>query len=236
MEFVGSLVLLESHRGDDDEAATRAPPSSTGREWKPMATVDEIEPPSRVENAADPLTDGPVTVVVRHLVKPGVEPAFEEWLRGLTRAALPFAGHLGFHIVRPNDPKHPEYHVFFRFDTFDNLRRWEESAVRREWIDRLSPLALRTTPWERHTGLEVWFTPPPGRAAPSRHKMAVVTLLTIYPLILLVQSTLGPRLAEWPLPARGLASAAILVGLMTYAAMPFSTTVFARWLYGPPRT
>jgi antibiotic biosynthesis monooxygenase (ABM) superfamily enzyme len=33
---------------------------------------------------------GPVTVVVRHRVKPGREAAFEEWQRGINQAALAF--------------------------------------------------------------------------------------------------------------------------------------------------
>jgi antibiotic biosynthesis monooxygenase (ABM) superfamily enzyme len=182
--------------------------------------------------AMDP--DGPVTVVVRHRVKPGKAAEFEEWLRGISKAALQFEGHQGFHVVRPADLGRPEYIVFFRFDTYANLERWEKSEVRRDWLSRVEPLTSHAPALERHTGMEVWFSPPAGQPPPPRYKMMVVTLLAIYPLILLVQATLVPLLAEWPLPLRTLVTAALLVCLMTYGAMPLLTRLFGRWLYGPP--
>ena len=64
--------------------------------------------------------------------------------------------------------------------------------------------------------------------------MVAVTLLAIYPLITLAQLTLVPLLEGWPMLLRTLASSAVLVCLMTYAAMPLMTRLFARWLYGLP--
>jgi antibiotic biosynthesis monooxygenase (ABM) superfamily enzyme len=176
---------------------------------------------------------GPVTLVIRHRVKPGSEAAFEEWLRGISQAATRFDGHSGFNVVRPADPSRPEYVVFLRFDSFANLERWEQSEERREWLDRLEPLTIHPPARERHTGMEVWFTPPAGRAAPPRYKMVPVTLLAIYPLILLAQATLVPLLSGWPVLLRTLVTSALLVCLMTYVAMPLVTRLFSRWLYGP---
>jgi antibiotic biosynthesis monooxygenase (ABM) superfamily enzyme len=179
--------------------------------------------------------DGPVTVVVRHRVRPGKETEFEEWLRGISRAALKFEGCLGFNVIRPADPGQPEYVVLFRFDTFAHLETWEASETRREWLEKVAPLTVHTPMRERHTGMEVWFTPPAGRAQPPRYKMAIVTLLAIFPLISLVQLLLAPLLSHWPLLLRTLATSSLLVCLMTYVVMPLMTRLFARWLYGPPR-
>ena len=77
-----------------------------------------------------------------------------------------------------------------------------------------------------------WFTPPAGCPQPPRYKMVLVTLLAVYPLISLVQLALVPLLGGWPLALRTLATSALLVCLMTYAAMPLATRLFARWLYG----
>src|SRR6187200_1965028 len=99
-------------------------------------------------------TDGPVTVVVRHRAKPGLEAEFEEWLRGISRAALGFEGHLGFHVVRPTDSARPEYLVMFRFDTLAHLEEWEESEARRQWLARGEPLTTHPPDRERHTGME----------------------------------------------------------------------------------
>jgi antibiotic biosynthesis monooxygenase (ABM) superfamily enzyme len=64
--------------------------------------------------------------------------------------------------------------------------------------------------------------------------MVAVSLLASYPLIALVQVTLAPLLAGWPVLLRTLTTSALLVGLMTYGAMPLMTRLFSRWLYGPP--
>jgi antibiotic biosynthesis monooxygenase (ABM) superfamily enzyme len=176
--------------------------------------------------------EGPVTVVVRHRVRVGQEPAFEDWLRGITREALRFDGHLGFHIIRPTDPRRPEYLVLFRFDTLDHLARWEESDARGAWLARAEPLTTHPPARERHTGMEVWFSPPPGRGAPPRYKMVVVTVAALYPLISLVQYAVVPVLDGWPLVVRTLATTVLMVCVMTYGAMPLVTRVASRWLYG----
>src|ERR687888_19855 len=113
---------------------------------------------------------GPVTVVVRHRVKPGKQAEFEGWLRGISQAVLQFEGHLGLNVVRPADLTRHEYLVFFRFDTFANLEKWEGSQTRQEWLDTLEPLMAHAPARERHTGLEVWFTAPAGSAPPPRTK------------------------------------------------------------------
>ncbi|WP_439625373.1 antibiotic biosynthesis monooxygenase [Gemmata sp.] len=176
--------------------------------------------------------EGPVTVVVRHRVRVGQEAAFEDWLRGVTQEALRFDGHLGFHIIRPTDPRRPEYLVLFRFDTLDHLTQWEDSAAREAWLARVAPLTTHPPARERHTGMEVWFSPPAGRAPPPRYKMVVVTVAALYPLISVVQYAVVPALGDWPLVARTLATTVLMVCVMTYAAMPLMTRVLSRWLYG----
>jgi antibiotic biosynthesis monooxygenase (ABM) superfamily enzyme len=176
----------------------------------------------------------PVTVVVRHRVKPGKEPEFEEWRRGISHAALQFEGHRGFTVVRPAAPER-EYLFLFRFDTLEHLEKWEGSATRREWLERLDHMTAEPVSRERHTGMEVWFTPPPGRRQAPRYKMVAVTLLALYPLVSLVQWLLAPLLVGWPPLLRTLVSAVLLVVIMTYVAMPLLTWLFARWLYKPPQ-
>ena len=180
------------------------------------------------------MEQGPVTVVVRHRVRPGKEGEFEEWLRGITRAAGEFDGYLGFNVIRPLDPRQPEYVVLFRFDRFPNLEAWEGSETRRGWLGRVETLTARAATRERHTGLEVWFTPPAGRAPPPRWKMASVTLLDVFPLGSALQVTVLPLMSDWPVLPRTLATSALFVCLMTYAVMPLTTRLFSRWLYGPP--
>jgi antibiotic biosynthesis monooxygenase (ABM) superfamily enzyme len=78
--------------------------------------------------------DGPVTVVVTRFAKRDKIREFEEWMDGIIHEAMRFEGHMGVNVIRPSDLSNPEYVIIFRFNTFENLARWENSEVSREWI------------------------------------------------------------------------------------------------------
>lgn len=174
--------------------------------------------------------DGPVTVVVRHRIKPGLEADFEVWQRGISHASLQFPGHLGYHIIRPADSR-GEYLVMFRFDSLANLEAWEKSDERRLWLDRVTPLVAQPPTMQKHTGMEVWFTPPAGRSPPPRYKMVVVTFVALYPLLSITAFLIAPHIADWPYLLRMLPTTILTIILMTYFAMPFVTRLLTGWLY-----
>lgn len=177
--------------------------------------------------------DPPVTVIVSRQVKPGCEKAFEEFISGITAAAMTYEGHLGSNIFRPSDPKYREYKIIFKFDRQSNLRRWEESECRRQWLARAESLTVGSPVIEILTGLETWFTLPAKKPIkpPPRYKMAVLTFLAIFPLINLVNLLLTPFLVGFPPLIRTFIVCVILVSLMTYVVMPRMTRLFYRWLY-----
>lgn len=178
--------------------------------------------------------DPPVTVSVSRRVKPGCETAFEEVLLGLIAAAMKFEGHLGVNVFRPSDSTNPEYRVIFKFDRMSNLHRWEESEVRRQWLDRAENLTLGPPETQVLTGLEAWFTLPTQRTIipPPRYKIALLTWLGIFPLITGILALLGPVfLNSLPLLLRTLILTGVLVPLMTYVVMPQLTQWVAWWLY-----
>jgi antibiotic biosynthesis monooxygenase (ABM) superfamily enzyme len=83
------------------------------------------------------------------------------------------------------------------------------------------------------SGLETWFTLPrlPGTPPPPRYKMAVLTWITIFPLITLVVILLGPLLDGLALVPRLAITTAVTVPIMTWLVMPRVTRVMRRWLY-----
>ncbi|MEL6440559.1 MAG: hypothetical protein AAFQ80_15030 [Cyanobacteria bacterium J06621_8] len=185
----------------------------------------------RDENLLDP----PVTVIITRRVKPRCKAAFEKFISGITAAAMTFDGHLGTNVFRPSSPADNEYRIIFKFDRASNLKIWEESECRRQWLARAESLRLEPARIRVLTGLETWFTlPTPKRISPPpRYKMAAVTLLTLFPLIQLANITLAPLLALSSLPMllQSLIITAILVLIMTYIAMPRMTKLFSKWLY-----
>ena len=77
----------------------------------------------------------PVTVCVSVKVKHGRERDFETWVEGVGHAAAQFAGHQGLNILRPSGSTTPDYVYIFRFDTYTHLKAWEDSEVRRDWVE-----------------------------------------------------------------------------------------------------
>ncbi|MCB2205591.1 antibiotic biosynthesis monooxygenase [bacterium] len=178
-------------------------------------------------------TEGPFTTVVRRTVRKGKEEDFESWLKGIMNDALGFEGHLGTGIIRPSKKSRPEYIIVFRFDTYEHLMAWETSDVRRQWVQRVQSLITGETKVQRHTGLEYWFTVPdhPGSAPPPRIKMAFVTWLALFPLVLIVPPLLLNIVGALPNWGQVMIIAAVMVLLMTYVVMPQMTRLFSRWLY-----
>jgi antibiotic biosynthesis monooxygenase (ABM) superfamily enzyme len=181
------------------------------------------------------MTDA-VTIVVRRKVRPGREAAYEAWLQRLTEgAAEQFAGYLGAEFHRPAPPG-GEYRCVFRFDSPAHLEAFEQSDFRTRMLDEGAPLFAADAAWQRMTGLEFWFDPPPGTRVPqpSPHRMALVLIGVVFCLVLVLNLTLGPLMTGWPLVLRVAVTVAIQVVLMTYVIMPRLTPRIARFIY--PKT
>ena len=178
-------------------------------------------------------TDGPVTTTVTRRVKPGHEPFYEQFLEGIIAAASRFPGHLGAEVFRPENAAAGEYRVVYRFDTAEHLRAWLDSDEHAAWLERAEPHVIGPVHTQFLTGLETWFTIPgrPGTRPPPPYKMALVTWITIFPLITLVVVALAPLLDGLPLVARLAITTAVTVPIMTWLVMPRVTRLLRRWLY-----
>jgi antibiotic biosynthesis monooxygenase (ABM) superfamily enzyme len=174
----------------------------------------------------------PVTVVVTRCVKAGRESDYEVWLQALLRAAQSMPGYLGANITRPPSSQR-EYTSVFRFDSVVNLRAFETSETRARAMAAVADIVEADAVWRTHTGLEFWFTPPPGTvvAQPSRWRMALLMVIVVYGLVLSIGSLVGLVLNGWPSPVRLLVTIIIEVALMTWVLMPRLTRWLARWIY-----
>jgi uncharacterized protein len=177
--------------------------------------------------------DGPVTTTVTRRVKPGHEPFYEQFLEGIIAAARRFPGHLGVEVFRPESASAGEYRVVYRFDTGEHLRAWLDSEERAAWLERAEPHVIGPMRTRFVTGLETWFTLAgrPATPPPPPYKMAVVTWITIFPLITLVVVVLGPLLGGLALVPSLAITTAVTVPIMTWVAMPRVTRLLRGWLY-----
>lgn len=189
-----------------------------------MATEANQNPPPKAE---------PVTVVARRRVRQGKEPDYEAWLDRLIRQASALPGYLGTNVQRPQPGGPREYTSVFRFDSVEHLREFEESELRRRALREVVDYVESDAVWEKLTGLEFWFTPPPGTVVPqpSRLRMAVVMVFVVYGLVLSIGTLVSYVLSTAPTPLRLLVTITIEVFLMTYVIMPRLTRWLARWIY-----
>jgi len=177
-----------------------------------------------------------VTTMVTRRVKPGCEEAYANGLREAAGEARAFDGHQGVTILGPHGDAPAEITAIFTFDSAANLERWMTSAERRRWLERARELTVDDGDVESLTGLEPWFTLP-NRVVnhpPARWKMALLTALGVYPMLLVLGALLDPLVGQWPMAVRLAASLVLGIPLMTWAIMPGLSRLFFGWLYPEP--
>lgn len=174
-----------------------------------------------------------VTVVITRRVKRGCEADYEAWLARLLEDVKRMPGYLGIDVRRPAPGGPREYTCVYRFDGVESLRAFEDSDARRHALSEVGAYVEADAVWRKLTGLELWFTPPPGTVAPqaSRWRMALVMVAVVYVLVLLLSPVVTLVIPNAPLPLRMFVTIAIEVCLMTWLVMPKVTRWLSRWIY-----
>jgi antibiotic biosynthesis monooxygenase (ABM) superfamily enzyme len=170
---------------------------------------------------------------VTRRVRRGHEAAYEEFLEGIIAAASRFPGYLGVEVFRPGEASTGEYRIVYRFGGGDELKVWLASGEHAAWLERAEPHVIGPMRTQFRTGLETWFTLPaePALPPPPPYKMAILTWITIFPLISLVVVALGPLLRGISLLPRLAITTAVTVPLMTWIVMPRVTRLLRGWLF-----
>jgi antibiotic biosynthesis monooxygenase (ABM) superfamily enzyme len=181
---------------------------------------------ARIGNDSPMPASEPVTVTVARVVRPEQRREFEQWAEDVLRVAAGFPGNLGASLLRPG-PGSLEYHLVYRFVDDESLAAWERSAERRTALAHVAEM-VDDERYARVAGLESFFTRPP-RPGP-RWRITVLTIGAVFAITSLLQLFVMPHLASWPLAARLLLSACVVVTLLGNVVMPALTRWFARWL------
>lgn len=175
----------------------------------------------------------PITVCITRRVKPGFEAAFEQALHEFVQRSLLLPGQMGVHILRPAPGTGSrEYGIVRKFSNREALIAFRTSPEYLEWNHTALDLTEGDGRVEELTGLESWFTLPGSVVRPlPKWKMAVVTLLGVFPTSLLLGETVGRWMVDWPPLLRSLAFATLMVGLLTWMVMPLLTRALHNWFY-----
>jgi uncharacterized protein len=176
----------------------------------------------------------PVTVAITRVVKPGREEEYERALHDFVQRSLQLPGQLGVQIIRPVPGSGSrEYGVIRRFENAKARDDFYRTPLYEEWKHTVAALVEGKPIYEHLSGLETWFTLPGGRAIvpPPRWKMAIMTLLGVYPVSLLLGVTVNKWIADWSILVSSLIVGALIVTLLTWLMMPYITRFFKFWLY-----
>ncbi|MES0335396.1 MAG: antibiotic biosynthesis monooxygenase [Candidatus Magnetobacterium sp. LHC-1] len=175
--------------------------------------------------------DETVTIIVSWKIKPGLEREFEAGLEEVIGAAKKFNGHQGVRVKKP-DMTQGEYVIIFRFNSIENLRKWENSDIKRDWLRRAEAFKEKDPTMQKFTGLDFWFMQPGTESqGPPRYKIVIVTVAAIYPLLKALNFVVNPLITALPLFFQDILKTTILVSLLTYVVMPFLTRILAFWLF-----
>jgi antibiotic biosynthesis monooxygenase (ABM) superfamily enzyme len=176
----------------------------------------------------------PVAVLALRTVKPGLEVRFEAALHDFISQSLQTEGQLGVSVIRPvQESGSREYGILRRFRDSVSRDRFYESALFQQWESKVAALTEGEAKRQHLSGLETWFVLPGQRALipPPPWKMAVVTVLGVWPVSILVPWLLNPLMGGMPLTLQALFVAVGIVILLTWVVMPVLVRILKPWLY-----
>ena len=173
----------------------------------------------------------PVIRVVRRHAKPGCEPEYEALVGGMLQDAGKVTGFISGQLIPP-EGRGGLYQTIMQFESDQAVEVWNRSDDRRTWHQLIDAVADDEPEYQHLTGLEAWFARPSigGRKPPARWKMAIVTWVGIYAIVMLLQVLLPPLITDWNFFLRNALFTIFVTLLATYVVMPQLVKVFRRWL------
>jgi len=166
-----------------------------------------------------------VSVAIVRDVKPERVDEFEGWLQEVSAAPSAVDGYAGMDVIRPrlSRGKTPRYTVILRFYSHDKYALWHNSPERAKFVELADEFSLTRPALQERHGLDSWFAPPDDDLIiPPRHKMAILTFGTLYPLILVTGFILLLLPVDVPFALSTLITVGIVAPAATYVVMPWA--------------
>src|SRR2546423_7492566 len=158
----------------------------------------------------NPMLLMPIHIAITRRVRPGCETDFQQALREFFQNSFAHGGVWGASMLTPppgSDAR--EYGMLRTFANEQERDSFYESPMFKAWDERARTLTEGEPVYRQLHGLEAWFRS--SHNPPPRWKMAVATLLGVYPISLLIGVTLSPQLRKLSLPLNLLVVSALIV-------------------------
>ena len=172
---------------------------------------------------------------ITRVVREGKEAEFEDALKRFVARSLDHRGTTGAHLLLPTDASRPrEYGILRSFSSESHMRDFYDSDLFAEWKAEVEPLVEGEPVHRQLHGLEAFFRGNDTKSPPPRWKMAIVTWLGVFPVVLLWSRVLPKLLPQ----VNAIVMTAMVTGAavftLTWLVMPALTRGFARWLATNP--
>jgi len=176
----------------------------------------------------------PVAVLTLRIVKEACREKYEAAMHEFIAGSFKTEGQLGVHVIRPAPGSGSrEYGIIRRFSSTEARDSFYRSEMFKEWEEKVAPMEEGAPVRQELSGLEAWFSLP-GRAAvaqPPRWKMALVTLLGVYPVSVVVPRLLQPLIENLHPLVRAFLVALGIVVMLTWVVMPALVRILRPWLH-----
>lgn len=173
--------------------------------------------------------DSSVTYVIFETIKPEFRLEYEAWLQEINTRLTSAPGFIGVEVSHPKADSY-EYAIIVRFSTLQYLREWQLGSQAQQLIEqgRKYITDVRTQYFE---GLGLLFHAD-VTARPPYWKQVLVSIVAVYPLILIVGWLLSfvPQLQTMPHALQVLISSVFVSMLMVWPMLPLLTKGLSSWL------
>ncbi|QDS97930.1 antibiotic biosynthesis monooxygenase [Adhaeretor mobilis] len=162
-------------------------------------------------------------------VKEGKVAELDEALVQFIRRSLNFPGTTGVHLIRPvpGSGDH-EYGILRSFQSEEHSRKFYASELFQQYKAETEHLVEGEAVTRPLHGLEAFFRG--GNNPPPRWKMAIVTWLAVFPVVVLWSRLAGPYLTMLhPLVVTGVVVSLVVITL-AWLVMPWLTNLLSPWL------
>lgn len=203
----------------------------------------------------------PIVVTETYDVRPGSEADFYSWGAALIQAVARSDNYLGGDVRDP-EWRDGEWQIVHRWADRDAAREWEESSSRERWIaavasfvrphsirvraarapatarfppDDSPPVRARESPLVEPREQATSAPPVAPPSPPPKWKMAIVTLMAVFPPVLFFNVTLIPQLRNVSVVLRTLILCIAVTPVVTWIMMPRLQRLLKRWLTGDRR-
>ena len=171
----------------------------------------------------------PIHIAITRRVRPECEAEFQQALREFFQASFNHKSVLGANLlIPPPGSTIREYGILRTFTNESERDDFYASPMFQAWEEKVKPMTEGEPIYRQLTGLEAWFRA--DHHSPPRWKMAIATLIGVYPTSLFISFLQGDKIYTWFFATRSLLFSVGMVLLLTWIVMPLITRLLHRWL------